>query len=55
MNGGRLERAHPDPAAQRDIVANGRGTMPAFSGRLSAEELDAVVRYTREIINDVSG
>lgn len=54
LNGGMLERAHPDPAAQRDIVANGRGTMPGFSGRLSAEEIDAVVRYTREIINDVS-
>ncbi len=32
------------------IVADGRNGMPGFSGRLSGEELDAVVRYTREVL-----
>lgn len=37
----------PDPADERRVVANGRGGMPAWAGSLSAEEIDAVVAYTR--------
>lgn len=50
LNGGRLIERYPDPAEQLAIVADGRRAMPGFSGRLSADELDAVLRYTREII-----
>lgn len=39
-----------DDAAQRDIVVNGRNTMPRFASTLSESEIDAVVRYTREIL-----
>lgn len=50
LNQGRLLESFPDPAAQAVVIAEGRGGMPRFDGRLSAEEIDAVVRYSREII-----
>ena len=50
LNEGRLEQRLPDPADQIDVVANGRNDMPAFSGRLTESEIEAVVRYTREVL-----
>lgn len=44
---GRVVERFPDPAAQIAVVANGRGGMPAFAGRLTDEEIAAVVEYTR--------
>jgi mono/diheme cytochrome c family protein len=38
----------PDAADHRQIVVEGRNTMPAFGGSLSDEEIDAVVRYERD-------
>ena len=38
----------PDPADQAAVIANGRGSMPSFSGSLTPEQIDAVVVYTRE-------
>lgn len=35
---------------QHTVVEAGRKRMPAFQTRLSAEEIDAVVRFTREIL-----
>ncbi len=35
---------------QIDLVTNGRDAMPAYVDRLSEEEIDAVVRYTREVL-----
>jgi mono/diheme cytochrome c family protein len=32
---------------EADIIANGQGSMPAFGGDLSAEEIAAIVAYTR--------
>ena len=50
LNGGRLLEQLPDLADQRLVVENGRNQMPSFSAKLSSDEIDAVVRYTREII-----
>ncbi|MDH4076414.1 MAG: cytochrome c [Acidimicrobiia bacterium] len=52
LNGGKLVEQIPDPTDQRLLVENGRNQMPAFSQKLSSEEIAAVVRYTREIINE---
>ena len=41
---------YPDPADQIAVVTNGRGGMPAFGDRLSAEEIAAVVEYTRTVL-----
>ena len=32
---------------EADIIANGQGSMPAFGGDLSTEEIAAIVAYTR--------
>ena len=50
LAGGAVVAAFPDPETQMDLLANGRNGMPAFAGRLTADELTAVVRYTREVL-----
>lgn len=51
LSDGAVLEAYPDAADQRALIANGRNGMPSFSGSLSAAELDAVVRYTREVLS----
>ena len=48
---GKVIEQYPDPADQLRLIAQGRNAMPAFSGSLSSAELDAVVRYTREVLS----
>lgn len=45
---GAVVELYPDPEDQRAIIVNGRNNMPAWGNTLSEEEIDAVVRYTRE-------
>lgn len=53
LNGGRLLEDVPTLEAQMAIVSDGQDDMPAFGGRLTAEQIEAVSRYTREIIAEV--
>ena len=39
---------YPNIADQEAIIAGGKGSMPAFGSKLSAEQITAVSRYTRE-------
>lgn len=39
-----------DDEGQRSVVEDGRATMPGFANVLSESDLEAVVRYTREIL-----
>lgn len=48
---GAVVEKYPDPADQRSVIADGRNGMPSFVGSLSTNELDAVVRYTREVLS----
>ncbi|MDG2428931.1 MAG: cytochrome c [Acidimicrobiales bacterium] len=41
---------YPSSLEQVRLVSSGRGSMPGFGSRYSMEELDAVVRYTREVL-----
>lgn len=50
LSEGATVAAFPDLEEQIAMVADGRGQMPAFVGRLTDEELRAVVRYTREVL-----
>ncbi len=50
LNEGRVLERYPDPADQAAIIENGQGNMPSFSSVLTAEEIEAVIRYTREIL-----
>ena len=42
----------PDPAAQIAVVTDGRRGMPAFETRLTAEEIAAIVEYTRTVLGN---
>lgn len=56
LSDGRVLDRFPDAEEQASLVLDGRGGMPSFAGRLSEEEVGAVVRYTREILTvDVPG
>jgi len=48
---GRVVEQYPDPADQRALILDGRNAMPSFDGRLTSGEIDAVVRYTREVLD----
>lgn len=39
-----------DDVEQRALIVQGRNNMPRFESVLSGEEIDAVVRYVREIL-----
>jgi mono/diheme cytochrome c family protein len=47
---GRVTEQFPDPAAQAELIARGTRSMPPFRRTLSPEEIEAVVRYTREVL-----
>jgi mono/diheme cytochrome c family protein len=40
----------PDEATMLAVVTQGRGAMPRFGGSLTDEEIEAVVRYVREVL-----
>jgi mono/diheme cytochrome c family protein len=50
LSDGAMVEAFPDIDDQIDIVADGKDRMPAFVGRLSDDQIRAVVRYTREVL-----
>lgn len=47
---GEVTEAYPDISDQIALMAAGKGQMPGFEGRLSEEQLEAVARYTREVL-----
>ena len=54
LNGDTLLEAYTNPDDQRAMIASGRKSMPGFDGRLTEEQLDAVVRYTREVLGNAA-
>ncbi len=50
LNNGIVLDRYPDPATQRAFIVEGRNRMPGFGASLTDEQIDDVVRYTREII-----
>lgn len=50
LNEGRVVERYPDVADQIALVRDGVRAMPAFGEKLSDDELEAVVRYTREVL-----
>ncbi|MDH4169329.1 MAG: cytochrome c [Acidimicrobiia bacterium] len=41
---------YPDIADQTRVIGEGRNQMPAFGNRLTPQEIEAVARYTREVL-----
>ena len=50
LSEGAVVEAYPDIADQIAVVADGYRAMPAFKDALTAEEIAAVIRFTREIL-----
>ncbi len=50
LNEGKVVAAYPDAADQRAVIVEGKNGMPGFGETLTVEEIDAVVRYTREVL-----
>ncbi len=49
LSDGKVVDAFPNAAGEVAVVTDGRGRMPAFGDRLSSEEIDQVVAYTRTL------
>ena len=47
---GVVKSSFPNIQNEINLVTNGFGAMPAWNGKLSAAEIRAVVRYTREVL-----
>jgi len=45
-----IEETYPDLADQIAVIEVGRSGMPAFGARLSADDIEAVARYEREVL-----
>lgn len=43
-----VKAMNADPEVLRSVIADGRKLMPKYSGKLSVEEIDAVVAYLKE-------
>jgi mono/diheme cytochrome c family protein len=50
LSAGKVAAKFPDPAEQKQLILEGGNGMPAFAGKLSDSETEAVVRYTREVL-----
>ncbi len=50
LNEGFVVANFPDFDAEVKVVAEGKGAMPGYDGRLTPEQIDAVVAYTREVL-----
>ena len=50
LNDGWVLERFPDAAEEATVIAEGVRAMPGFGEKLTAEEIDAVVRYTREVL-----
>ncbi len=47
---GVVTRSFPNLENEINVVTNGAGAMPGWGSKLSAAEIRAVVRYTREVL-----
>ena len=50
LNEGRVLERYPDIADLEQLILDGRGGMPGYEGRLTAEQVTAVSRYLREVL-----
>lgn len=49
LSGGRAVARFPEISDQVAVITSGRGGMPGFGARLSAEEIQAVAEYVRSL------
>ena len=51
LRNGHVAERYPDVEDEIAVVTNGSRGMPSFQVRLSEDEIEAVVRYTREVLS----
>ncbi len=51
LNNGAVVELYPEFDDQVAVVADGKGTMPSFVERLTDRQIEAVTRYTREVLS----
>ncbi len=52
LNNGEVFKLYPENSELLNVIAAGKGqSMPAFESKLSSEEITAVSRYIREVLN----
>ena len=51
LSDGAVIEAYPEVLDQIERVTDGKGQMPSFLGQLSQAQIEAVVRYTREVLS----
>ncbi len=52
LNGGRALDRFPEIESMIEVVTEGKGSgMPSFGGKLADDEIEAVVRYVRDVLN----
>lgn len=52
LDDGQIFELHPEIETMMAVIANGKGRgMPAFGEVLSAEEIEGVSRYVRDVLN----
>jgi mono/diheme cytochrome c family protein len=49
LSGGAVVDAYPEIADEIAVVTEGKGRMPSFGDRLSSNEIEQVVEYTRTL------
>jgi mono/diheme cytochrome c family protein len=47
---GVVANRYPNIADQEAVISNGRSSMPAWKGKLSDADIEAVARYEREVL-----
>lgn len=50
LTGDSMAESYPSATDQIEVVAEGKSTMPGFSNTLTPAEIEAVVRFTREVL-----
>ncbi len=50
LSGGRVLEEYPIVLDQVSVIRDGSGRMPSFGSKFDEAQLDAVVRYTREVL-----
>lgn len=50
LSDGTAEELYPDPTDMEGVIADGKDAMPSFGGSLTAEEIEAVTAYIRQVL-----
>jgi len=50
LSDGSYAESYPDSGSMAELITDGKEQMPSFAKTLTPEEIDAVIRYVREVL-----